>query len=311
MKKILILTSLLLSVMLTLGQSLVTDTIYYSDGAGGYIKVATMHNYNTTAWWPRADTVNGSPNQTLMTRWAAQNAIDSIGGLIAAKISTATAAATYYPLTNPSGYITSASISGKLNISDTAAMLAGYLRKSDTAAMLTNYVKKNFLSAGVGIGYNVGTGVITNTAPDQTVTIASGAGISVTGSYPNFTVAASAPTLDTLSSARAFNTAFRMSTTKYVDVEISASISCNLTLTGGQSGEVIYETSPDASTWTQKGKIVNSSTGTVVVGIATTAAGGSGITLSLAPGDYWRARTNNVSGTPVFTMNQGAKKTYN
>lgn len=45
------------------------------------------------------------------------------------------------------------------------------------------------LSAGTGISYDNVTGVITNSAPDQTVSLSSGAGINVTGSYPSFTVA--------------------------------------------------------------------------------------------------------------------------
>jgi hypothetical protein len=51
------------------------------------------------------------------------------------------------------------------------------------------------ISAGTGISYDNSTGVVTNAAPDQTVAIASGTGISVTGTYPNFTVANTAPSL--------------------------------------------------------------------------------------------------------------------
>lgn len=47
-------------------------------------------------------------------------------------------------------------------------------------------------TAGSGININ-GSNVISNTAPDQTVTIGSGTGITVGGSYPNFTVTNSAP----------------------------------------------------------------------------------------------------------------------
>ena len=49
------------------------------------------------------------------------------------------------------------------------------------------------VSAGTGISYNSTTGVITNSAPDQTVSIASGTGISATGTYPAFTVTNTAP----------------------------------------------------------------------------------------------------------------------
>jgi len=45
------------------------------------------------------------------------------------------------------------------------------------------------LSGGTGISYDNVTGVITNSSPDQTVAISSGAGINVTGTYPNFTIA--------------------------------------------------------------------------------------------------------------------------
>lgn len=49
------------------------------------------------------------------------------------------------------------------------------------------------ISAGTGIGYNNTTGVVTNSLPDQTVTLTAGSGISVTGTYPNFTVSNSSP----------------------------------------------------------------------------------------------------------------------
>lgn len=47
------------------------------------------------------------------------------------------------------------------------------------------------LSAGTGISYNSGTGVITNSAPAQTVTLVEGSGITITGAHPTFTIAAS------------------------------------------------------------------------------------------------------------------------
>lgn len=51
------------------------------------------------------------------------------------------------------------------------------------------FIALTALSAGTGISYNNTTGVITNASPDQVVSITSGSGISVTGTYPSFTVA--------------------------------------------------------------------------------------------------------------------------
>ena len=49
------------------------------------------------------------------------------------------------------------------------------------------------VSAGTGITYSSSTGVIANSAPDQTVAITAGTGVSVTGTYPNFTVTNTSP----------------------------------------------------------------------------------------------------------------------
>jgi hypothetical protein len=52
---------------------------------------------------------------------------------------------------------------------------------------------RSALSAGTGISYNSSTGTITNSAPDQTVALTAGTGISTSGTYPNFTITNSAP----------------------------------------------------------------------------------------------------------------------
>jgi hypothetical protein len=53
----------------------------------------------------------------------------------------------------------------------------------------SNFITLASLSGGTGISYNNTTGVITNSAPDQTVSLTAGAGISISGSYPSFTIA--------------------------------------------------------------------------------------------------------------------------
>jgi hypothetical protein len=51
------------------------------------------------------------------------------------------------------------------------------------------------ISAGTGISYNNSTGVVTNSAPDQTVSLTGGTGISTSGTYPNFTITNTSPSL--------------------------------------------------------------------------------------------------------------------
>jgi hypothetical protein len=85
---------------------------------------------------------------------------------------------------------------------------------------LTNgasFITLTSLSAGTGISYNNTTGVITNSAPDQTVSLTAGAGISITGTYPSFTIASTI--------------------TQYTDALARAAISLTTT---GSSGESTY-----------------------------------------------------------------------
>lgn len=49
------------------------------------------------------------------------------------------------------------------------------------------------LSAGTGISYSTTTGVITNSAPDLTVVLTAGTGITTSGTYPSFTITNTAP----------------------------------------------------------------------------------------------------------------------
>ena len=79
----------------------------------------------------------------------------------------------------------------------------------------SNYITLGSLSAGVGISYNNTTGVITNSAPDQTVSLTAGSGISVSGTYPSFTIASTI--------------------TQYTDALARAAISLTTTGTSGAS----------------------------------------------------------------------------
>ena len=96
--------------------------------------------------------------------------------------------------TNPLGTVTSVAATAGTGISVTGSPIttSGTLNITNTAPDQTVV-----LNSGTGISTS-GTYpnfTVTNTAPDQTVSIASGTGISVSGTYPNFTVTNTSPSL--------------------------------------------------------------------------------------------------------------------
>jgi hypothetical protein len=62
-----------------------------------------------------------------------------------------------------------------------------------SGASLTNVVNSLTASTGISVSGSTGAVTVTNTAPDQTVSISGGTGISTSGTYPNFTVTNTAP----------------------------------------------------------------------------------------------------------------------
>jgi hypothetical protein len=77
---------------------------------------------------------------------------------------------------------------GAVSLTTTNIAEGTNLYYTDTRARASN-------SAGTGISYDSATGVITNSAPDQTVVLTAGTGISTSGTYPNFTITNTSPSL--------------------------------------------------------------------------------------------------------------------
>ena len=69
-----------------------------------------------------------------------------------------------------------------------------------TNLYFTQAAARGSVSAGAGISYNSTTGVITNSAPDQTVALTGAGTTSVTGTYPNFTITSNDSTVGTVTS---------------------------------------------------------------------------------------------------------------
>jgi hypothetical protein len=62
-----------------------------------------------------------------------------------------------------------------------------------SGASLTNVVNSAVAGTGISVSGATGAVTITNTAPDQTVSLTAGTGISTSGTYPNFTITNTAP----------------------------------------------------------------------------------------------------------------------
>jgi hypothetical protein len=75
-----------------------------------------------------------------------------------------------------------------ISITQAGSSTDGYLSSSD---FNTFSGKQDALTAGTGI--DLTGNIVTNTAPDQTVTLTAGTGINTSGTYPNFTIDNSAP----------------------------------------------------------------------------------------------------------------------
>jgi len=92
----------------------------------------------------------------------------------------------------------------KVDNTDAVTSVNGYtgtvvLTTTDVAEGTNQYFTtaraRTSVSAGTGISYDNTTGVVTNAAPDQTVSLTGGTGISTSGTYPNFTITNTSPSL--------------------------------------------------------------------------------------------------------------------
>lgn len=68
-----------------------------------------------------------------------------------------------------------------------------YAPATSGSALLYGNGSGGFSSATIGTGLSFSAGTLTNTSPDQTVSLTAGTGISTSGTYPNFTITNTAP----------------------------------------------------------------------------------------------------------------------
>lgn len=109
---------------------------------------------------------------------------------------------------------------------------------------------KVIAGTGISVSYNDTTGetTITNDDPDQTVSITAGTGISVSGTYPNFTVAATGSATETYTAGEAIsardlvyvNGSGQIMKADANDVTKQATGFCQSAISNGASGQVTF-----------------------------------------------------------------------
>lgn len=124
------------------------------------------------------------------------------------------------------------------------------------------------LSAGTGISYSTSTGVITNSAPDQTVALTAGTGISTTGTYPNFTIANTAP-----------------------DQTVALTASTGISISGTYPNFTITNSAPDQTV--------------SLTGAGTTTITGTYPNFTISSSDQFQGTVTSVTGTSPVTSTGG------
>jgi hypothetical protein len=124
------------------------------------------------------------------------------------------------------------------------------------------------LSAGTGISYDNSTGVITNSAPDQTVALTAGTGISTSGTYPNFTIANTAP-----------------------DQTVVLTASTGISISGTYPNFTITNSSPDQTV--------------SLTGAGTTTITGTYPNFTISSADQYQGTVTSVTGTSPVTSTGG------
>lgn len=203
---------------------------------------------------------------------------------------------TPYNSINPNSYISSYTESDPLFDSKFAAKSTANLSEGSNLYFTTSRTRTS-VSGSTGISYNSATGVITNSLPDQTVSIApSSTNITIGGTYPTFTVGNSAPdqvvsltagsndiiitgaypnftvtpyAATTFSVTRAINSStFQPSVSRRVSVIYNISITCTASIGSNASGTVLLQYSLNGgSTWLNGPEIKNSNTVSLAIAL--------------------------------------------
>jgi hypothetical protein len=202
-----------------------------------------------------------------------------------------------------SGTVVWGSITGTLTAQTdlTAYLAANYYPLSSNPA---GYIDLTDLSGGTGISYNNLTGVITNSAPDQTVVLNNGTGISTSGTYPNFTITNTSPdqivSLGTTGSGLSVTGTYPSFTLQNTlpDQTVALTAGTGIGITGTYPNFTITNSSPSSG-----GTVTSIATSAPITGGTITSTGTIGITQASTTTDGylssidWTAFNSKVGGS--------------
>lgn len=121
-----------------------------------------------------------------------------------------------------------------------------------------------------GTGISLASNIITNTAPDQTVVLTAGNRISITGTYPNFTISYVEPTINS-NVSHTLNSNFTVSTKQSILIYTVTCSATNPLLVGTSSATAFLEYSVNSgTTWLPASNAGNSNGVGVAVAVALT-----------------------------------------
>lgn len=176
---------------------------------------------------------------------------------------------------------------------------------NQTTGIISNITPTLTALTGMSVTISGESYSLTNTIPDKTVTVSAGNGVTITSSYPAFTVALPAITSNTVS--HSLNSSFSLSATQGYDVSYSVYTQVTSALTGTNTADAFLERSIDNSTWVAIGQ-----GGVMVTGVLSTSGGTQGLFGFVPAGYFLRIRTAAAganSGSAIFTYKYGLETT--
>lgn len=205
-------------------------------------------------------------------------------------------------LTNGAGFINQSGARSAITLTTTGT--SGNATYNSTSGVLNipNYTPSTY-TAGTGI--SIASNVVTNTAPDQTVTITGGSGIQVTGTYPNFVITNTYKPTVNIAPGRSLNSNFTPSASRpTLGIYTVTCSTTNPLLVGTSSATVTAEYSTNGGGSWNPISLNGSSNGVgITVTVALTVGQISTLVVPITEGWLVRLRTS-TSGTANVVLTE-------